>query len=100
MKKQILILCTLLSIRQCYSMSKPSDARVALTRLYQPIKNLPIDKITDQWFKNWATIVTEITTYAVNSSKNILGKYDMDLVGTATEINAINADIIALYTFI
>ena len=93
MKKYMLSLCAMLSIGQCYSIS----THEALMKLYSPVHTLPIEKVTYTWLKNLSNVVAEITTQAIQKSKDSLGRQDTDLITTAINISDITNEIVTLY---
>lgn len=97
MKQYIFSLCAILSIGQCHSMSNYASPYNTLIHLYSPVKNLPIEQITYTWLKNLSSVIAEITTYAIEKSKNVLGKRDTNLTAVATEVSDITNKICKLY---
>lgn len=73
------------------------NATETLAAIYNPIKAIQINEISDTWLQNFETFITALTANAINKSKDLVGKQDMSLILTATSIQDISSEIISLY---
>src|SRR5690606_11795980 len=93
MKKQLLILCTALSIGQSFAAISQNDLNNALKTLTQintvlkeqwnPLGKVPLNS---NYFLALKNAIQITTNYAQENSKNILGKYDMEILSTANTL--------------
>src|SRR5256885_13906812 len=80
MKKQILILCGLLSISQCHSMyMQPAETQqlASFANIYFNPDKTPFFNNKTMW--DWTNAIEPIKMFVLNNNKNMLGMADKNL---------------------